>query len=178
VAKELKLDFAWSPEKKAFVSSDRGEWRFLGYIDRVDVNDECEYVILDYKSSTSAMSNFNQWVKKGELQLGIYAQALNQAKTGLPKGKVVGAFYYDLREMERKKGFGQKDCEHGMFATDKRSVALASRDELQTAFAEFNEHIYSTIEKIGRGRLQPQPRQIEDCQSCRWRNLCRAPHLN
>lgn len=88
---EYSFGVGWEPP--LIVSFEDGtELSFRGFIDRIDVNGDGNYRVIDYKTASSTPTKTD--LKKGtRLQLPLYARAVEDALEG---GKVVDGFYWSL----------------------------------------------------------------------------------
>ncbi len=153
-----------------------------GRIDRVDANSRGEYVVLDYKwSGGNALHNYTSWIENDELQLLFYSFCIEQGLTSLPPGPVLGAFYYTIVNMEREKGFRDKNA-IGEGATrlygEARGKSPLERPQIEKLYAQLKEKTADVIGRIQGGQFAPKPLDFETCHECNWRTVCRAPHLN
>lgn len=144
--------------------------KFKGKIDRVDRLEGQNVCIFDYKSGTSGLSSFKSWIEKDQLQMLIYAEALKQQGY-----RVVSAEYFDLKKMKALKGFRLSDIP---WAEEMSGSPRISEDELEQHLQSVREKIKDVALKMELGRFSPLPKDRNECVSCEWRTLCRAPHLN
>jgi len=151
---------------------------FRGSIDRIDVTPSGQAIILDYKSGAAAASNIPGWPKTGTFQLALYSEAV---EAGLHKNqprKVIAAQYYQLKSLNREKGFKLVDQDlMGILPRDKSrgDVEGATREKY---FSEIDKQVHEILEKIRKGEMTPHPHSEKICSSCSWRTSCRAPHLS
>ena len=88
---EFSFGVGWEPPLKVGFE-DGTELSFRGFIDRIDVNGDGNYRVIDYKTASSLPSATD--LKKGaRLQLPLYAKAVEDALEG---GEVVDGFYWSL----------------------------------------------------------------------------------
>lgn len=153
--------------------SQQGEIPFRGYIDRIDTNGEGQYVILDYKSSGYGLTQPSSWLKNGSLQLAIYSLALIEGSIGNQAMDVVGAFYYVLKDLDRKKGAAITEADPSFIPSKK-----FSREDWLRLLGETKTMVNEIIESIMTGRIQTQPHKEKQCEQCDWSDLCRYPALN
>lgn len=146
-----------------------------GKIDRVDTDGEGHSVIIDYKSGAASAQNFSQWHQNNKLQLLFYIWALENDSTS--QDSVVGAFYYVFKNMERHRGLGLADAGENLFPVHGRYGALTDGETKKQLVKDLEKTVLSVMNSIQNGLFPPRPREIELCQTCRWNQLCRAPHL-
>ncbi len=163
----LKGELEISAQKKINVS---------GKIDRIDRNTAGEYVILDYKSSGYELRNYDSWLEKDELQLLFYSLCIEQGLVEVEKGAVIGAFYFILNSMNREKGF-RNLAKVGTLFGESKSTQL-ERDALDAMYVSLKNKVAGIVEKIEIGQVGPNPKKNEECTTCDWKTVCRAPHLN
>ncbi len=152
-----------------------------GRIDRVDKNSKGEYIVLDYKWSMKGdFHSHNKWIENNELQLLFYSYCLENGFTSLPTGPVLGAFYFTLREMDREKGFrdvaGYADEASKLFDKS-RGKSPIEREELEKLYEWLRVKVAEVVTRMRSGDFAPRPRDYEICDECKWRTVCRAPHL-
>lgn len=150
---------------------------FRGKIDRVDQAEDGRYIVIDYKSSDSGLSNYSSWIDKKEFQLYIYTLAIEMGWTELPKADCIAAVYFDLKNMNRNKGFINKDVDPLVYEIPPRTSVTA--DKIIELKSRCKIELERIIQKIKSGSFAPKPEDAEIlCTSCEWNRLCRAPHLN
>lgn len=153
------------------------EIQVSGRIDRIDAGPENQLVVIDYKmKSNSKQRNYKSWLKNDELQLLFYSLALEEGLTSINKGPVVGAFYYTFANLDREKGFRQQ-TEVGRLFSASRSNEL-DRTVLDDLYSQLKFKVAGVVKRIRNGELSAQPKKVEECRTCNWKTLCRAPHLN
>lgn len=176
VGRELKISTHWNTEKADFDST--GDFSFIGFVDRIDINSGGDYAVVDYKSSDAQAKNHGGWLKNHSLQLGMYAAAIEAGSTELDPGKVLSSNYFVARSMTRKKGYTVK-AEGLNFLPQKTHYQHAISEEgkeklFEGIKAEFN----LAAQKIKAGDYEPSPEKFDLCPSCSWRKICRSSHLN
>lgn len=176
VGTELRIKSFWNTEEKNFDHS-VGQ-AFFGSIDRVDKDEQGQYVILDYKSSGAGQTNHGSWVKNKKLQLALYAMAIEAGATSLPAGPVVGAFYFNVKDMKRDKGFQVSDQPQSLLPEKPSRHIAVSLEQKQQLYTEISDLFNTAVEKLNSGYVHADPEDIKECNSCDWSELCRAPHLN
>lgn len=165
VARELSFDVD-------FQSS-----RLRGKIDRVDADRSGHYALIDYKRG-GQQTHLNGSLDRGEFQLWLYSLLVEEGKTALAAGEVEGAFYFSLKDMQRKKGFRLKEALQELFSLEDKSRNLLSREDKKMHYEKLKIIIAEIIAKMHNGDLNPAPKDKKECTRCDWRTVCRAPHLN
>lgn len=174
-----------------------------GKIDRIDMDNHGNTVVIDYKSGVSSFKTYSGWIEHRQLQLLIYCLALqNQNPLAMDETKVysdavdiirnentknvnseidnfeiAGAFLYDFNRLNRDKGFKVQELGSQLFSFDdqkRNKIDISERDRLLQQTIEV---IDETVVHIRNGKFDPKPRKLETCKDCEWRDLCRAPHL-
>ncbi|PIS10042.1 MAG: hypothetical protein COT73_11575 [Bdellovibrio sp. CG10_big_fil_rev_8_21_14_0_10_47_8] len=163
---------------RAHKMTDGSEVLIRGKIDRIDQDHDGRYVVMDYKMAPGDFKNFNSWIKDNQLQLALYMLAVQSGSVeDVPAGEVIGAFYYSLKNLARDRGLKVEEAAGTLFDLDRKKNRLSSEAK-EELLGEIEDLIEETIQQLGSGKIQPEPRQLELCNDCQWRNLCRAPHLN
>lgn len=179
VGTEVAFQIFWDPDSEDFTEH-KTSYVFRGVIDRIDrsrIYPE-EHVVLDYKSSGFGVYALGSWKEKQKLQLPVYALAIeNQWIKGI-QGRVVGAAYFVLRDLVRNKGFWLKDAKSNLFDIANHKMATISSDEHLELIKWAKELLRLEIKKILAGELMPNPKDVAQCEQCRWRGFCRASHMN
>lgn len=150
---------------------------FRGSIDRVDVDDKGHAVIIDYKSTAASVSQYTSWLRNDKIQLILYSLAIENAWTEIKPQKVVSAVYFVVQDLNRDAGFkvlGQEGL-YSVGDRKKNKIEMSERDELLKLGYE---QVQESISNILSGQFSPDPKRIEDCPDCKWRELCRAKHLS
>ncbi len=184
----LQFEKSWQQEhpksqnksrEKSFEFEFEG-YQFTGKIDRIDGGTEpsADLVLLDYKMGESSVKTFGAWLKENTLQLGFYTWAIEKGFIAEFGGhRVVAAFYYVLKNLDRTQGFKLKEGPEGFYDLERRKAQIDEKQKA-TFFEQFEIELKSVLARLNEGRLAPVPRDFEVCETCNWRRLCRAPHLN
>lgn len=176
VAREIEVATDWPLSDGQIV-------KFRGRIDRVDTSkmgdaSKKEYVLLDYKMSKFNLHNVKSWLNHDEFQLLFYSLAIDEGWTSLERGKISGAFYYTLKQLQRDKGMRIADFGSGLLPSEEKSKNTITTEEYHELKKILKDTITGVIHKIRSGDLSPRPKDDKTCHECHWRTLCRAPHLN
>lgn len=177
LARELSFEGVWNLDEHRFMPSGPGVV-MKGRIDRVDGDANGHLIVIDYKSSGARYHHWQKWLEHGELQMALYACALEDGITALKTSKVVGAFYYVLKDTNRATGFRLRGPYDHLIDAQNKSRNWLTDDEKMMMLGELRKLVSQIIIEIQSGEFQPKPRDVKDCDPCRWRTMCRAPHLN
>jgi ATP-dependent helicase/nuclease subunit B len=167
------------PQRKVLACEKDIQFSFKGYnfsgkVDRIDTDMDNNLVILDYKSGDSQAENWGSWIKNNNIQLAFYMWVLEKnLVTDIPTKEVVGAFYFALRTMDRSQGLS---LEHSL--NESKGRYSIKPDEKIQLIKDFESLLMELLEKVKEGDFSPRPMDEVDCFDCRWRKLCRAPHLS
>lgn len=180
IGRELRL--------KGFIDPETGELSrdpkssdaipFKGRIDRVDTDQEGHLAIYDYKSSAASLSQHTGWLKKNQIQLLLYAMAVEKGLTELEPQPVVAALYYATRPLTKDFGYKLTDVTQALFDTADRKKNKLTLEERARLFSEGQAKMREAIGGIRAGHFQALPRDFKTCKTCRWGVVCRAPHLD
>ena len=174
LAFEANLKAFWN-QKKGELSS-KGEYLFKGSIDRIDRDEKQKsYLIRDYKASLNHLTHVSSWIKKYEIQLIFYAQALEKGLVeNLAPSEVSALFYSAYNEDFKAKAFIEKESKLDDLIEGRKSSYMKPREELTAVTEALNKKTQELVAKIERGEFSPQPRDKSLCQSCSYRNWCRV----
>lgn len=176
-AAEKSFQFYYNPETKT-LSNETSPILFRGKIDRIDKDSMNRWVVLDYKSGAGDLKNSDKWMSENQLQLALYALALDSKLVeDFAVGEVIGAFYYVFRNFNRNRGFKVAELAGTLFDLDakKNRITAEGKEKLYEALLKVLEE---TLPLILRGQFAPKPLDLKTCDTCNWNKLCRAPHLN
>ena len=133
-----------------------------GSIDRVDRLKSGKLRVFDYKSSESKFS-FKNWQKNEHVQLPFYSWLIEQGHiSSLKNEEVESASYYVFKD----------------FSLHPDSIGPEIREMLQSHMQWAREESEKFVESLKKGEFPAKPKDEKTCESCQWRTLCRAPHLN
>lgn len=177
VGRETDFKSYWDMEQGA-PSSTLSPITLSGRLDRIDVDSQGRYALIDYKASANQLTNWKTWLAKNDIQLALYSLLLELGMVGLASGPVVAANYYVVKDSDRRKGFYLLDPESELYSSEDGHRNFISEAEKADLFVKIREQIQSALVKITAGELNPNPEDKKICSDCAWRTLCRAPHLN
>jgi len=159
--------------------ADRPALRFTGRIDRIDSDADGNLTIYDYKSSPASAAQYGSWLKKNQIQLLLYALAVEQGLAECGPRPVLAALYYVARPLNKDFGFKTEDVAQGLYdVSDKRKKNRISPESRERFFQQGQALIATAIKGIQGGSFRPSPRENQLCDNCKWGSLCRSPHLN
>jgi ATP-dependent helicase/DNAse subunit B len=143
-----------------------GGVRLRGRIDRVDLTDDGQAVVYDYKASKALPSA--RWIRDGNLQLALYMRAV-EALLDMP---VAGGFYQPLSG-EDLRARGVLDGDSGV------EIECVVRDilehgEMRTLLEEAVAAAGEAAEEAGRGALQARPDTCAFKGGCMYPTVCRC----
>jgi ATP-dependent helicase/DNAse subunit B len=143
-----------------------GGVRLRGRIDRVDIGEDGEAIVYDYKSSKAPPAA--RWIKDGNLQVALYMRAVEEL-LGLT---VAGGLYQPLSgEDLRARGVLDGDSDLGVeYVTPDLRDRAAMRELLEEAVAAAR----SAAEEAGRGELEPRPQTCAFRGGCMYPTICRC----
>jgi len=169
---ELELGFGFAEHDERGEASLHGPFdlgggvRMLGRIDRVDVDERGEAVVIDYKSSQAPPAA--KWLTKPSIQVALYMLAVEQL-LGLP---VVGGLYQPLSGQDlRARGAidGDSGVQMDLVGTD-----LLEHDELRELLSRAADAARRVAEEAGRGELQARPETCAFRGGCMYPTICRC----
>lgn len=187
LASEAGFEFFFDPNTGQLLKTakDSHSVRVTGRIDRIDgmKDDSGEVSLVDYKLSSGRLKGWGSWLEEGDLQMPLYSLAAENKfiSTGLDDieaPEVTAAYYMVPKDKERAKGYFLKEKEPHLFLEpSKRSRSWISQDKKDELYEGTLKILKEVAEDIRASKLGPAPRVYDLCETCRWRNLCRADHL-
>jgi len=151
---------------------------FRGQIDRVDLAGRSA-AIIDYKNSSSRLTDIGKWAEDGSFQLALYTKAVEAGLTKLGPVRVLGAVYYALKKINRDMGFKVNEPEAIQLLNidGKKKNILQNMEERDRLLKAVEVKIWETLERMTHGEFTPAPHDENSCLTCSWRKICRAKHL-
>jgi len=177
---ELGFEAYFDVEKEKIFKEKKNptDVKITGRMDRVDGDGAGGAVIVDYKLSSGRLKGWKGWLEDGDLQMPLYSLVLEEGATDLGENLQVNAAYYLVpRTRERDKGFFVKDSEGVFVPPSPRSHSWTTEEKKSELLGETTALLKEVSGKMRAGLLAPEPKKFETCETCRWRRLCRAPHL-
>lgn len=179
LGRELFFKALWDQEQKKLVAVSEANSHTIplsGVVDRVD-GDGTEYVVLDYKTSLKDLMGPDRWLKEDSFQLLIYEQAVTRGFTELPSKPVRGAFYYGANPINRNKGI-RLEGETNLLRKVRKTPSVLSAEKYKDLIEGLFTRLDQLITGMQNGKFLPQPKDKKNCGECKWKSLCRAPHLH
>ncbi|HEX3512277.1 MAG TPA: PD-(D/E)XK nuclease family protein [Solirubrobacteraceae bacterium] len=170
---ELELGFGFSGEDESGEATelpafDLGDGVLLrGRIDRIDVSESGDAVIVDYKSSSAPP--VAKWLPDGRLQVALYMRAAE----GLLARRVAAGIYQPLSGRKlRPRGAIVRDAELGL---DAAATDLLETDELEAILDEAIAAARTAASEAARGELEPRPATCGfGGTGCAYPTICRC----
>jgi RecB family exonuclease len=137
-----------------------------GRIDRVDVDEQGEAIVYDYKGGN--VSPAARWIGEGDLQVALYMLVVEE----LLGVQAVGGFYQPLSGSDlRARGVLDRDghVAVGCVGGDERDHA-----EVRALLAEAAQAALGAAAQAGRGELRPRPRTCAYKGGCMYPAICRC----
>jgi len=173
VAVESSVKGFISPKTENLLSaeSSEGSFPFRGKIDRLDQNAKGDAVVIDYKTSKGPLLQFGSWFKKGLFQNILYILAVQEGLSEADAKSVRGAYYFVLRDMERK--LGVHGFDDGDFLPPQKGKV-----DFDAFLKEGRELLRLQLEKIVGHHYPAQPIETSTCESCSWGPICRRSRVS
>lgn len=154
------------------------DFQIKGRIDRIDLDVTTgEQIIYDYKRTDSSKnSNFDKWISEKEYQMLFYLMAVAEQSTDLDK--IRGAVYYFYQKLKVNKGLYVPGNQHFDRQIEVKKSMKAEPEQLRQLMEDFKIVLVDIFTKLKTFDYTAEPDDLDICQSCDWRRLCRAPHLN
>ena len=174
MALEKAYDCYWNEKTNRFDKV--GDIHFKGKIDRIDSYNQT-YHIIDYKGQMATGSSAPSWEFQSNLQMAVYTQVVEQGLTGLPALPVSLALYLSYKDFSAQ-GLALKSSTDIPFLEELNKRSWVSKEQKQNILQGVNKIIQSIVLSMRKGAFSAQPKNRSLCEKCRWRRICRAPHLN
>ena len=165
-------------ERYRLVLSSGGEVYVSAKIDRIDVDESGNFIIVDYKTGDYPESK--KGVEQRIFQLPVYAvmarQSLNAgARHALPLRKPIGLAYYDLKG--KNKGSARDVVLYNTEARDDHPVSKPqtspkSAEDFETILEQSMEKARTAIEGILAGVFPTTPQDENKCRYCPNEMMC------
>lgn len=142
--------------------------RLRGRVDRVDTNEQGDYVVIDYKGSITDKESGTKAETRDEVELPPYVQALIYAQglKKLHKTKPYGAFYLNYKAKDIKGllagAYNPAQLDLSEFTRKKSEVALA----FDVYLDQIEELCIPLVEALVSGNIAPHPQSSKSCTWC------------
>ena len=175
---EQSIEICFNPDEIQFEMQPQSarSIKIKGRLDRFDLlSKDNSFVLFDYKSSKNAGTHMAEsWLKYNEYQLLLYSLCVEKAYGY----KALGALYYFYKNYEHNVGYVlEKDFDYKKSLTLKKNT-LISEEDLSVVKTDFLNHLKILFDRLAQNDFKTSPVDEKECQTCDWRKLCRAPHLN
>ncbi len=175
---EHTIEIYFNPDEIQFESQPQSKRsiKIKGRLDRFDLlKADNSFVLFDYKSSKNAGTHMaGSWLKYNEYQLLLYSLCVEKAYGY----KVLGALYYFYKNYEHNVGYVlEKDFDYKKSLNLKKNT-LMSEEDLLVLKNDFLNQLKTLFDRLTENNFKTSPVDEKECQTCDWRKLCRAPHLN
>jgi ATP-dependent helicase/DNAse subunit B len=170
--RELELGFGFAAgdergEQSTLAPFELGDgMRMLGRIDRVDVDEHGQAVVIDYKSSQAPPAA--KWLTKPSIQVALYMLAVEQL-LGLA---VVGGLYQPLSG-EDLRARGVIDGDSGV-EIESVSTDVRDREQVRELLEQAAWAAREVAVQAGRGELEPRPESCAYKGGCMYPSICRC----
>ena len=171
---EKKYQCYWNLKTQSLEAE--GDIAWTGKIDRIDSNQQA-YHIIDYKGQLKTGSIVSAWLSQEKFQMAVYAQVIERGLADLPALPVLSALYLSYKDFNRE-GMALKAPAYAQLLGSPRKKSLISTEEKQAIFKKINQQIQKVILNMQAGHFLARPKHKKLCETCQWRKICRAPHLN
>jgi len=169
LALELGFGFAEGDERgepSELPALELGGVRLRGRIDRVDVSEQGEAVVYDYKGGRAPAGA--RWIRDASIQVALYMRAVEE----LLQRPAVGGFYQPLTgEDLRARGVLDGDA---AIELDCMRPDVLEHDELRELLEQAIAMAVEAAGEAGRGELQPRPQTCAFRGGCMYPTICRC----
>lgn len=150
--------------------------KIKGRFDRFDLmSDDNSFVLFDYKSAQNTGTHMaKSWLKYNEYQLLLYSLCIEKA-FGY---KSLGALYYFYKNYEHHMGYVLEQDFNYKKSLRLKKNSVMSQDEFSNIKTDFLNQLKVIFDRLEANNFRAMPIDEKECQTCDWRKLCRAPHLN
>ncbi len=155
-----------STVEKATISLQKHSIQLQGKIDRIDINDDGQFVIYDYKSGSTPA---NKEIKEGvNLQLPLYLLVV-EAILGLPQEKAIGLAFYT--PTSRNTGFWKQEYLN-LVGLSNRIGSKYTEEEWELWVTSIKKKVDQLLDQLYAGDFRVLP--LSECPSyCPFQHICR-----
>ncbi len=147
------------------IKTERGPVKIRGRIDRIDVNQQGDYVLYDYK--TGGAPTGPEMIRGEDIQIGAYLLA---ARDLLPTGRNVGAAYYVLGD-SRRAGIFHADYHRRLLI--RKGPTCLPQEEFLEQIDFFQRRLAQFLADIFAGEFPIEPVNTRICGYCSFQAICR-----
>ena len=150
--------------------------KIKGRFDRLDLTEEKNsFILFDYKSSQSAGTHMaKSWLKYNEYQLLLYSMCIEKAYGY----ESLGALYYFYKNYDHHVGYVLEQDFNYKKSLNLKKNSLMSGNDFSIIKNDFLNQLKNLFSNLDSNNFKTSPVDEKECQTCDWRKLCRAPHLN